>query len=633
MPRPFVRAEVWTDVVGNSGVRTVVAIPCLSCQTVEQFEGIVVTPSLTLTVFREWADRAELVVRRVIRLLFDDGSFDEYRIAGLIDGSGADGIVTVTGAGMILDLAEGVNLVRQTTTVATALRVPLVGTPTDNLTTIAAFAPAWWAVGTVTPTSVVDVTVTNATPLAAAIVVATAANTATGVTYELSARRNGTSGYYLDLTVYNAAAAIPDVRTGKNLVQLKRDQRVVDLVTRVVPMASDGERALKDNWWAITAVVANTYIEITDVIGGLSPLVDAGALDGYYVADVTGGTHDITGSSVQSSTTARCTMASTANLVVGQWCQLVANATPDPLYAVDSPTLQTIYGVRLATVPGVPPYYTNHFKNADLRDGSATVPTDWTVTGSGTWTRTTTVGEWVTGGAAYKWPGYTGSNTSLSTVGRTHLDAFAAPLYDYVHGYARMYATAWASLGTASNYVAMYLEGYSPTYVALDGTSPQFDTLNEWREIRWKLPWTSATGGANITFEIFLWNGDAWRGRVDCVYAYVQRRTLASPPDSTQPFFRGSGGAINVQAALGRLRNTTAPKTYTVTLRDLHRFDATIWSGDQVVHGGTCNVTDSDLGATAALRAVSVTTNHLQPLETQVVFSTRLSELTSLLLG
>lgn len=602
MARPFVRAEVWTDVVGNSGVRKIVSVPCLTCQTVERFEGVVVTPALTLTVRRDWSDRAELVVRRVIRLLFDDGSFDEYRISGLVDGSGDDGIVTVTGAGMILDLAEQANYVSQTA--SPVLTVTLSGSPTACLTTIDGFSPAWWAVGTVTPSSPVEVPVTNATPLAAAIAVAQAANALTGVVYELSARRNGTSGYYLDLTVYNAAAAIPDVRTGKNLVQVKRDQRTTDLVTRVVPLTTDGG-GIAENYWRVSAVTVNTFIEVQDLLGGLSPLLETNALDGKYILDDNNGTHQITTSTVIDGATARFAMASTTDISVGDRVRIVANSSRDPLLTLDGPTAQAVYGIRLGTIPATLDGLANWIRNPDLANWAGAAPDDWTQGGGGVISKLTGGGQWLRGGAAV-------SATGVTTVSIERKDTVyiaAATTVNY----------AWWFWSDGVN--ASELDYWNPDTAAWVSTGAMAAPYNTWN-LRTQAVNIATTGQRQVGLRVFVATGN----RFDSGMAII-----GANPGTWR---RGANASVAWLAGVGKLRSSaTAPKTYTVALRDLHRFDPTIWSGDQLVHGGTCNMTDSDLGETAALRAVSITTNHLQPLDTQVIFATRVSELTALLLG
>jgi len=344
----LLRAEIWTELGCNSGVQKAV-LPLVYCTTTVKLEGLVVVPRLTAAIPMAWAQRSEVINGRVVRLTFVDTTFDEYRIQVQDDVSAGDGLVRIDGVGPIMDLAHRSKFISTTTAgVVTFVVARTATSPTTLLTTDAlGGAPTYFGVGTVTPTTVLTLTFAGDTPLAGAIRVATAANLATGTVYWISASRDGTTGYDLNLSQLNYSAVTPLVLTAKNLVSLRRRQSSLDQANRIVVVDSNGENALGNNQWPVAVVSAGAYIDVDGVGSGISPLLAADALNNYYVIDDGAVAHLITDSAVISATRARLSMASTTGIAVAENVRIAVDSAGTQLQYLEDTVSQATYGIKL----------------------------------------------------------------------------------------------------------------------------------------------------------------------------------------------------------------------------------------------------------------------------------------------
>lgn len=600
MPASLDRAEIWTTLACATGSRVAV-LPTLACVTTEAIEGKTATQRLTVTVPRDaTAAIAELTPRRVIRLLFSDGAFEEYRIQDVVDSAQATG-VQVKANGVLFDLSLGDKLLTQTTSPQVSTSYTKVDTATNLVTHALTFAPSYFSAGTVTPTATASVAFDSDTPLSALTKIADAMAAATGTTYELSARRNGTTGYYLDLTVLNSGATVPDIRTGKNLVSLRRTRSSRDQATRVYPVTSGGDGAA---WFKVTAVSTNTHIEIDNIDGStVNPIIEDDCLNNLYWIHEDGVAHQIT-DTVRSSK--RLLMSSTTGIAVGEWGYLALNSSKDVLRYVDYPSAQTTSGVQSLKLNTSLSGLTNHFVNGDFANWSGGTVVGWT--GSG-YSQDTS--RYLTGGASAKFGGGTADLQSPSRV-------VIVPA-----GWSVTYAaTVIIDTFSAQNYLQYtdFNAGTSVT-VALDGTVAPFSETGKW--IEWSVSLVSSTSTARQLLLYFYRNGGA--------FAVDNARVIIAPTaDST--FVKDSGGAQAWNKGVSYLQqNSTPPVTYDLSFLDLSRLDSGTWPYDALVLGGTVNVADSDLGLTASVRATQIERNHLKPLDTRVTLATRPAELTSLL--
>jgi len=346
--RVLLRAEVWTELECNGGTQKAV-LPLTYCATTIKLEGVVVVPRLTAAIPMAWAQRSEIINGRVIRLTFVDTTFDEYRILIQDDVSAGDGLLRIEAVGPILDLAYRSKFISTTSAGVVNFVVTRTGqTPATILTTdILGAAPAYFDPGTVTPATAIDAAFAGHTPLAGAIVVATNANLTSETVYWLSARRTGPSGYLLDLTQLNYTAVTPLVLTGKNLLSLRRRQSSLDQANRIVVVDANGENALGNNQWSVATVSAGAYIEVDGVNSGISPLLRADALNGYYIIDDGAVAHEILDSIVVSGTRARFTMASTTGIAVAENVRIAVDSAGTQLQYLEDTVAQATYGIKL----------------------------------------------------------------------------------------------------------------------------------------------------------------------------------------------------------------------------------------------------------------------------------------------
>lgn len=616
------RVELWSGLAKDGGVLRAVFDRIGQCQTSHRIEGMASVSTLALTLARGW-DRSTTVTPswpvpgQVVRIAYPSGSFDEYRIFEVTDAA-HDGTVRVAGRGALYELAQKDRLVSVTLNGAESYTVTKRDTPSNLLTYFLGFAASGWSTGTVTPTTVVEVTVNQATTLAAVTAVAAAVAEATGTVYELSARRNGSSGYYLDLTVLGASATVPDIRTGKNLATLTRVQNGHLQATRLIPFGADG-RSLGDNWWKVATVSVNTYIEVDDFNGGLSPLVQDGALDNLYIVDDANTTHEITAATVTSATRAKFAMASTTNISVGDAVRIALDASGNPVRYVDHLTGTATYGVVVGTlsVPTIPGVM-NWLRNGDFSDWPGTNPTDWSVTASSN-TKDTGAGNWETGGQSAKTPAATANLYQSRSV-----YCLAGSTVTY---YCRLKIE---SFGTATN---DYIQTTNPQSggtddTLLDGTVAGLDVLGRFLTFTKTYEITSS-GVKTIRMDLF-------RGSLGGTKFWDSAMATVAPPGVTPNtvFVRHSGGATLWLKSLRYLRDHYAPPlTYRGTIADLNRVDAERWPDDELVLGGTVRVTDADLNLTTSVRLVEMVRDELAPADTQVVWSTRRPDLTTYLAG
>jgi hypothetical protein len=612
--RQAIRCEVWTDLACNSGTAKGVLPVAGTFRVVEEFLGYLVSQKLSVTVPRSWADRAELVGRRILRVVYDDGTWDEFRIASVMDSVGRDDLVLVEALGIVYDLATGDTLVGTTTSGAVALATSDTAiTPTTALTNrVDAHLPAIWSVGTVTPTATIELTTSRATPLAAALTIAELANKTAGTVatpYRISARRNGTTGYYVDLTDYNGSATTLDLRTGGAMAAVTRKLDTADMATRVYPLGSDGNHC-GSAIWQVSAVSLNTYVEVVDVAGGPGPVQETDQFDNLYLRKAGGGTQQITGSSRQSLGTSRFTVAATAGFTVGDYVRIVADSSETDLPYVDAVANKSTYGVKVGVLQAGYPAATNLLKNADLRTGSP--PSDWTGSGAGADTIDTTVGNWLTGGRAVKL-------TSASRVYEQSVTVQVPASGDWYAVYLIVFkGDPTSAAGTVQ--MGAYVDGVEiSSALNVDGVA-YFDGTWQYVYRSTKLVAGSRALKVSISMGRVMW----W----DAGAIFV------TPGSAIQhPFMVGSYAARLTQDANDYLALYSAPvATYAVDCLDLFRVNGTAWPYAQIALGQPATVTEPDLAISATgLRIVRVETNHLVSHDAKLTLATPRPRLTNTL--
>jgi hypothetical protein len=414
MPPPLKRVELWSAGKGDGGAPIAVIDKIVRCETSYRLEGNLAAEETAIALSPDWDPNNQagaLVPRRVLHYVGVDDTFRQYRISDITD----DGsLIAVRARGMIFDLAERNALISETVNGVVNYTVTKRDTPANVVSFVLGFAPTVWALGTVTPTDVIEVTFQQASPLAGLLLVAEAASRKAGTTYELSEAWDEPTGRRrVSLTVLNSTAPAIDVRLAKNLVTLTRIQSDQEHLTRAVMIGTDG-RGVGDNWWQVSAVSVDASIRVVSTTGGISPLAGPGALNGLWVVDRANGTHQITASSAVSPTECELAMTSTTNISVGDWVRLAEDSAGAPLRFVRDPSSETTYGINAKVLQGIVPGITNWVLNGDLSDWPGASPTNWTIIGTAP-TRTTTPGLWLNGGQS----AYFGFGSSVFSQSRT----------------------------------------------------------------------------------------------------------------------------------------------------------------------------------------------------------------------
>jgi len=613
MSPPLDRVEVWTDVACNSGTRQAV-LPVVSCRTTEEVRAHLVARQATVTVPREWEDRGEVVVRRVLRLAYTDATFDEYRVVDVADGSGGDGLVTITALGIEHDLSYGPRLVQRVW--APGQDYAFVGrnTPTAllNAAVIANAVPAWITLGTVTPTDRVAVTFDRDTGMSAALKIAAAVTAVGGSRYEISLRRNGVTGYYLDLTAYGSGASGADLRTGKSLVGVRRTLSGNGMTTRAYAFGSDGG-SMGDAWFKVTAVTLNTDITVADINGSATPVIledDQFNTAWYWVHD-DGVTHQIT-DTVKS--TQKLLMASTTGIAVGEWGRIAADSGGTEVAYLDHPTNQTTYGVQVGVLS--PPFrsHTNWIKNGDFGDSG----TDWNVSGSVSYNQ-----------AFYQegWQSLKFSASTIATVDQSRVIYVTAG--QQVSYTVSFYMTALSSAGAYGDSAVSTIRIRNPQTGANTDLVLDAQSLNTWITYTLVFDITSTgTKTATVEFKGGSISPAVWY--VDAVQVAITHASTQTLPTA---FTLHSGGANLWLAATAHLGAQSTPiATYEVSALDLYRVDPTGAGEYEALNlGATVTVRDTVLGITPTVRVVRLETNHLVAHDTRLVLSAAPEPLTRIL--
>lgn len=605
------RIVLQTDLGCVAGVSLIGVVPAASWSVTERIDGFLVYQEATVTVPITWEWQSSLLARRVLRFWYLDGStagWEEFRInrirrnlkTGLITLSCRSPVFDLTDSGtLVTDADYGVSL----TTILTNRAIPAL--------------PSHWSLGTVTPSTTIDGSYAAATPMAIALAGIESIYNATGSRYELSARANGSTGYYLDVTAYNASAAVADVRTRKNVVDATLTYEDTDQATRLYT-ATPG--AFARPHYEISTISAGAYIEVIDLTGGMGPAREDDQWNTtYYWYEMKNGTsHQITDTVKVSATVTRFLMASTAGMAVGEWGYIAADSSNTDLSKVDSPSLQATWGIKTLSLSGLGTAYTNRLKNPDLRSDTAGVPTSWTNGGGGfTLTRTTTSGLWKTGGASYRI-----QQGAVAAGSLTQSRTVQCAAGEYVLYGAWIYVTAWGGVGRTP--LIRFTDPNATTDVTykLDGTDTTITALNTWYFVTAQFT-VQAAGAKTITVTVSETGAGA-----DTLSCYFDgANAIVAPAGSSnlsQTILVGSGAALNVAAANNYFGQKGTPiPIYETDLVDLYALDPVAWANDPLRVGATLNLTDDTLGlTTTALRVMSLERTSDRPANPRVTLST-----------
>lgn len=620
------RLEVWTDFQCNSGTRQAV-LPLDHCMRITTTERVEHDDSATIELSKDAAAAAYLALGYVVRFLFDDATFSEWRIRSLEDTSKTARLVRVTLQPPLFDLNTGAAPLTATTGTVVSFAVEYKAmTPSAILAAILAFCPTWWAAGTVTPTVPVSVVAEAWMPLQALRALVAAINAA-GTACELHYRRNGTTGYYVDLvTAIGSSESTLDVRTAKNLLGTTRRQDRERYATEVVPVGTGSPKAsIGRAWWECTAKSGTTLTMAQPVTGGDMLAFDDQLNTARYLVDDAGAYQQIT--DCTAGATQHLVVASAANVTAGRWYRIANDASGTEMVGLRK-AASTAGPIYVLSSSGIGPD-TNFVPNPAMRDWSGAAPDGWTAAGFGTYTKITTAGLWVYGGQSCLMV-----NSNLAPASLT---SPLAGCYIPTTWTGYVIASVWLRPKTWGNaaVVRATLSGGSAGTTGLanfaDVTSASY-AVDTWYRIDKSVALTASTRGSQkFNIKIAFTGADSiTQGEVYVDSAQV----VVVATDAAPEFLEGSDPAR--LWALGNNWLTaygTTPASYTCTFADLGQWDPLGFPHETVALGQTATVRDTDLDITTSGRVREVTRDWRNPLASVVTIANRPSDLITSLTG
>lgn len=593
------RCEVWSAFACDSGTRQAI-LALQDCAALSSRERITREDTLNLTFPKASSAADALALGRVLRLSYDDESFDEWRIDEIVDQSGRDGgRYRVTCNGVVNELRD-LALIATTASGVLTTSVSYDGkTATEIIDALLAYLPAWWARGTVTPTTAVSFSIAaDATPLKVLRALVTQLNAA-GDTCELTVRRNGTTGYYIDLPAsIGLGADVADVRTAKNILTSDRTRSRETMVNRLYPRGSDG-CSIEYAYWRVTSV-SGSDVEVRQAETGAPAVVFDDQYVGLYLEN-DAGTRTLINDSVAS--TSVLTVASASGYSANEWCRIVADASGNGLTYVNyPPALSTKVAVIEDAADGTTNLVDNPYQSRWPGSTSA-APTGWG-SGGGTVSRNSNATYIRRGSYSTRMQGTAATHTLFTNTvnilpGRGTTYSAKLDLYKVSVG-AGLTVALCNQAGTVITSVS--------TGTGTGWFSAEFTGINI----------STATG-------LFL--------RVsppNAVTEWYVDSAQISVGAAQSPWTLGSAPASLARRALVYLAdNAFDPTTYNLTVADLQRWAPTEWPYDAFALGATVNITDAELGIATSSRITEITRDYLNPLATTLVLERTTRTLTT----
>jgi hypothetical protein len=620
-PVTLIRLEVWSTWECAGGTRQAF-IPLSECAVLTTTERVQHDDEGQLVLSRESAGAASIETGVVIRFLYSNGSYDEWVVWTIDDTSRESRVIRVSLRSVLTELDSG----RAVLSESTAVQVTTVDlewkalTPETHVDQIMAFAPTWFTAGTVTPTIPVDLAPSGWMPLRA-LRELVAAIRAQAVGCELHYRRNGTTGYFIDIvTTIGSSESALSIRTTKNLLGTSRRRDREKYAVEVVPLGTGSPRAtIGRAWWELTVKSTNVLTFQQPVTGGSMIGFNDQLNTVFYLIDNTGAKIQILDC---DASTQQITVTSGTNFTVGRWYRVAADSTGNEV--VRLPKLAGTTGpVRLvesSTLDG----NTNFIDNPAMREwaGASSDPPDgWssTLSSPGTITRTTTTGLWKFGGKSARCVAASGQfkSPTLSVYVPTWVTSITTSIW--------LYPVTLATQGQ----VIFFYDGVSKGAGSggITTTSTASLPLNQWSRVDHTVITGFSVGGTHSLQAAFLSQGG---GTPD---HYVDSMQIIFASEGAE-FVEGSN-----PAKLWALGNqylgtySSVPTSYGVTFADLHQWDPVGFPYDHVALGQTANVVDSDLEITTSGRIIELRRDWKNPLASQLTVTTRPEEFVSLLTG
>lgn len=638
--------EIWDDVECNSGAR-MGFIARNDCHVIEEYIELAQREEFTIRLDPETAIWSEIDFKRVLRPVYFDDSYAEYRISEI--GGARSGSSDFTRYVLALGIKNDLQL---NSTLLTwpqvnglvLLHHELIDVSIDVVVDALLATndiPAYITKGTIEGSGLsIDNINDWETPLSALEEVARVSGT------EFRLRRNGSTDYQIDLLdEYNSAAEKPIIEYRKNQLSARMSRDVMNMATRIYPRGEGPQGAAPHIgdclFWAtaLTGPPSDTYYlaHVHTASAEMLMVTEDDQWNGLYLEDMEGNHYLINDSypAFLSAPTWRMGVTLSSSVDIdGKLVWLRADNASEQVVSLSSPTAIATYGeipmvLERLDLPGV-----NNLMPDPFGEGLS----KW-VANSGTATRVGRPNSLVHYGD-YTWK-YEGDTDETMRCNDFLLQGDKQPIsarYTNLSFQILVYVEAGK--------VEFYVEGFTatpsvaphadfPRYppLAEDGVSYQIDgTTGE--------PVRAATAAVgawyHLTLEPQLYNFYDFRQGAspldeidfvikaleDSTVIYVSATQIVNRNVVAEKFVAGSNYARLYDSAMRAFVNgVNEPKlTLDVEALDLNRLDATTWPYDSIDVGVTCVLRDAGLDFDVERRVFSVKRDLLREAVTDVEF-------------
>lgn len=616
------RVEIWDDVIGATpaGVRLAVVADRVLLTDTSNLQG---KDRLDLAIPRASAAWTHILEGRVIRTVYLDAAFDEWRIRFTKQSRAASaGNRALIGCEPIrFDLLRDKLIERVDTDGRVSHDFGINGL------TLALFlsdfilpaAPAYFASGTINPTQKIDMTFEWDSPLSACLEMAKLTDS------RLVIRPNAAhTSWFIDFIVdVTPTSPTKEFRAKKNLLGISYERNADQQATRIFPRGGDEDgvrQTMAEAIWKVTAV-AGTSITLKDPNNTADgPLAFDDQLNSAFFEKVDGTTTPITDSILSTQVVI---VGNATGIAVNDLIKIRATAASKQLTFLNSPVDQTTYGL----IPRVLdrndfPVVQNLVANPELTGTYVgNLPPNWNGVGTPTFLENTS-GQFSRRGKQSL------QISSLLDGEGVQSDAIAiVPTVD--RPFFSAYFTFW---GIATN----LSDGRVRVEVVDETNNVIIPTGDEGRAFSNEVGvWVDALGVKKM--DLFARGTLSVRlrivvdGNTEGDF-YVDSAQLSQTADY-QPFFKGDGPLELWKAANVELLAKGQPRvSVNINVVDLTRIDPTRWPYDEVVLNDPVRLIDEDLGVDLTTRIVEVGRNLLTDGITRVKLSNKPEDLTDSLL-
>jgi hypothetical protein len=617
-------AEVWTTWAYGGGVRKALVVGLGDGESVRKVDG---ERRLTCTVARgnpEAAEGtaekdlanvfAEILPGRVLRLNYDDSTWQEWWISEVNDASGsAEAQLVCLGLSGALDKCRPLALIDSEG--RATFRFDAVGlTPASHfsdyiLPAIAAGGLSFVEAGTFTPTGKLTLPYNGTKPWAAIRQLAAA----TGCEIDIT-RDDGTSKYKVHLVTQVGSGLTGPRLAYRENAAIIRTRSAIRQMNRGYGVAEDGA-TIGDGIWVISSKSGND-LGLADPAGGPGPVGFANQLNGLYLEAA----NQTTRVAISASTTAQVvTVSSAAAFTIGDRVRLRADSAGTRLLSLDDPASVAAYGILADTVLREDiSSATNLIPNPEQSAwaGASSDPADgWAKVGTPTVTRTTT--------AAHRETGPYSARVQTTTDGHGYTSPSfpirATSLEGLFSGYVNF------KLVSGQVRVELVVTDGSSTWILPDGITQKAVTSETGffrpRGVAGVPLLTYAPTSARI--RVVQEGSGAAEFYVDAAQGTMT--------GNQRPLVVGSGPTALHQAVNAELavRGGIGVR-YEATAADFFRADAVTYPYAQFILGATHSIVDPSLGVVDGTRVLELGESLFSQLQTRVVLSSRPEDLSSI---